>query len=264
MSWPKILWIVVTGLLVIPVVAYMVLYSWFSHPAIAYPQVDHYHLRLQVIDSGKAISFADKEYQVDLPAGVCKGGLTAEPFHFHDNEDQLVHVHWQGVTGKQMLGYYGYGSLDSLGYRLDNLLKWPPAISSVKTHSSQLSSLNGKKLWIYTGDEIGYKSRIIEEFLLQDINVFLGKKSQGRTDRENKTSWLETPVYAHGGIDDEVADTSSPSSSSSKTYSKEELETINDLVGNIVIFTQDSEPKVEEVQAKFANLIPLKPSACGG
>jgi hypothetical protein len=265
-------WIYFAGGLSLCLIAgYSLLYFVFSSPTYAYPKTDHYHFRFQLVQGGKAFDFSQAEFQKEQPAGACKGGLLDEPFHFHDVEDQLVHVHWMDVTGKQFMEYYGYNQPPAekntiVGYRLDTLWKFPPSITSVVSESNALSSISTNSTkWIYTGDETGFTNRKWADFYNQDINVFFGKKSQYRIDQESKkTSWLETTVLAHGGVIDNDEVTSQAGTGPTKSFSKQELETINDLVGNIVIFVQDKEPSPEEITAKFKNLIPLKDSVCGG
>jgi hypothetical protein len=45
--------------------------------------------------------------------------------------------------------------------------------------------------------------------------------------------------------------------------SEEELTRINNVIGNVVIFTQEEEPTKEQVKARFDNLVPLHDSTCG-
>lgn len=242
------------------------LFAFFSTPAFAFPQVDHYHFRLQILNNGEPINFADSRFQKEQPVGVCSGGLSPEPFHFHDSEDQLVHVHWRGMTGAQLLKYYGWstgGLGDVVGYRFDTF----PTIQRVSPYTNALQSLQGKRVWIYTGDETSYEKRSWSDFLTKPIDDFFGKKSVIRQNAE-QTSWLETPVYAHNenlatnttNYDEATA----PKATVSKQYTKEELEQINDLVGNLVLFVQESEPTAGQITQRFQLLVPLKATVCGG
>ena len=46
--------------------------------------------------------------------------------------------------------------------------------------------------------------------------------------------------------------------------SEDELKRINNLIGNVVIFAQDTEPTSEQITERFSNLVPLHDSTCGG
>ena len=82
-------------------------------------------------------------------------------------------------------------------------------------------------------------------------------------------------VFAHGGIIDGDEDakvaslpgstnSSSLSSTETKPKTEEELKEINNLLGNVVIFVQSTEPTQEQIKKQFDVLEPLSPSTCGG
>ena len=107
-------------------------YLYVSTPAaIRKPGVEHFHFRTQIIVDGKAVDFSQDKFQQEKP-GACVAAITAAPFHFHDNEDQMAHIHWDGMTGGQFLKYYGWnfigGSDSSLGWRFDSF----PAVHNVQ------------------------------------------------------------------------------------------------------------------------------------
>ena len=81
--------LVITGL------GFGILYT-ITPTRIAYPKMDHFHFRLQYIFRGQAEDFGTPRYQIDYLKDVCNGALSESPIHFHDNVDQLVHLHWRG------------------------------------------------------------------------------------------------------------------------------------------------------------------------
>jgi hypothetical protein len=236
-----------------------VAYFWIQTPqAIRNPIITHYHFRIQLISEGKNINFGDGKFQTPFKKGVCSDALTAEPIHFHDGNPQMVHIHWNKMTGGLFFKNYGLnligGVNDTLGWRFDNL--WP---RQVKTHSdTALSGLNGKKLHVYTGDEQGFEKKDSQDFINQDFESFFGQKSIFNQQKESTTYKLPSSkalAHGHGQAETDVG---------VDEVSKNELKEINDLVGNVVIFAQENEPTSEEVRQKFNELTPLGKSLCGG
>jgi hypothetical protein len=45
---------------------------------------------------------------------------------------------------------------------------------------------------------------------------------------------------------------------------QQRLTRINNLIGNVVIFAQDTKPNDQQVKARFNQLVPLSDSTCGG
>lgn len=245
------------------------------------PKIAHHHFRLQLIVEGNKVNFADSGYQETYEKNICSGGLTKTPIHFHDGEDQIVHIHWADITGGEVLKYYGMNRIggfdDTLGYRIDKS-NWPEKINI----KGKVIPSSNKEMFVYTGTDDEYTKREFKDFLNKDLESFFGKKSKITEAQEaEKTSsildnlWsLKTEAHGNGdGHDYNVSDTAKPvaltgepknNSEATKTPSQEELEDINDLIGNVVIFVQDKEPNDEQVKERFDNLQVLQPSVCGG
>lgn len=235
-----------------------VLYAYTSTPAaIRKPAFQHYHFRMQILADGKAVNFAEKEYQVVAGKDVCAADLTKQPIHFHDNKDQMVHIHWDGMTGGLVLKYYGWnyvgGLHGTLGTRFDTF----PKLINVPIHGNALPQVkDGDKFYVYVGDENGYKEKSFNDFLHKDLEDFFNKKSNLPTDEA--TSFLDKlfpKAYAHGSEahDDTTAGTS-----------QEELKKINNLIGNVVIFVQKDKPSDKQIKDRFDHLTPLSLSTCAG
>ena len=238
------------------------------------PQVAHHHFRLQLTIEGNKVNFADSAYQETYEKNICSGGLTKTPIHFHDGQDQVVHIHWAGLTGGDVLKYYGMNRVggfdDTLGYRIDKS-NWPEKINI----KSKVIPNSNKVMFVYTGTDDEYNKRESKDFLNKDLESFFGKKSKITQAQEaEKTSSILNNLWsikaeAHGngdGHDYNVSETAKPvATTNSKTQpSQEELEDINDLIGNAVIFVQDKEPSDQQIKDRFNNLQALQPSVCGG
>ncbi|HET8671238.1 MAG TPA: hypothetical protein VFM05_11590, partial [Candidatus Saccharimonadales bacterium] len=144
-------------------------YSFLSSPAvIRKPKFEHYHLRMQVVVDGKKEDFGAKKYQEATPKDACSTDVSATPIHFHDNKDQRVHIHWDGMTGGMVLKYYGWnyagGIDDALGYRFD---QWP-STKKVETGGKLLPEVpKDAKFYVYVGDEKGYRQKAFSQFVHQ-------------------------------------------------------------------------------------------------
>ncbi|MEX2399066.1 MAG: hypothetical protein WD432_03380 [Candidatus Saccharimonadales bacterium] len=239
-------------------------YLYVSTPShLRFPQYEHYHLRTQIVVNGESVDFSRDEFQEDYDKNSCSADLTGQPIDFHDNMDQMAHVHWRGVTGGEFLKFYGWnligGEDDSLGRRYDQGMM---NMHHVRTAGNLLPEIpKGANFYVYIGDENSYEQKEWNEFLISDLEDFLGKKSLLNNEDETSFSpldWFTQKAYAHGMEDDGHSETSELEND------EEKLERINNLIGNIVIFVQDTQPTEQQAQERFANLVPLSDSVCGG
>jgi len=252
----------IAGIAVLLVLATAILAYTATPAVIRQPSVQHYHFRMQLIADGKAVNFAEAKFQEGYAKDNCNADLTEHPFHFHDQRDQMVHVHWDNMTGGLLLKYYGWdyagGLPNSLGYRFDGF----PKVSSVPVYGHVLPKLaGGEQFYVYTGDEHGYQERSWDDFLKQDFETFFNKKSNLGGDTGEQTSFLDKlfpKAYAHGG------EHHGSDSHDTTTLSEEELKTINNLLGNVVIFVQKEKPSDKQIKERFDHLVPLEASACAG
>lgn len=225
------------------------------------PAFQHYHFRTQILVDGQAVNFAEDKYQQVYDKGSCSTDLAATPIHFHDHVDQMTHIHWDGMTGGEFLKYYGWnfigGDDQSLGYRYDQ--------GMVRPHKIPVAGnlLPGRpanaNYYVYVGDAQRHERKDWNNFLNQDFETFFGKQS--RIGGEEITSaiqnWLFPKASAHSGENHgHVA--------GEETKSDEDLQRINNLLGNVVIFVQEKEPTEDQVKQRFENLVPLQDSTCGG
>ncbi len=233
-----------------------------SPETIRNPKPEHYHLRLQVIVAGKAEDFSSKQYQVGYAKDQCSVELSSEPFHFHDNKDQFVHVHWEGMTGGLLMKYYGWDFIGGLpgvlGYRWDD----PLHPEKIEIYGKLLPAVpKDAKIYVYTGDEHVYRQKSFEDWKTQDLEKFLGKTSNFPGHKLNMQSGLLQkllPVaYAHGVNSHDDA-------SATAETDQQRLTRINNLLGNVVIFVQKEQPTKAQIQDRFNNLAPLTASTCSG
>ncbi len=249
---------IVAALVALVGVTYSYLYA--STPEhIRKPTYQHYHFRAQILVDGKAVDFSKDEFQKETVASTsCSAAVGGVPIDFHDRVDQLTHVHWNGMTGGEFLKYFGWnfvgGSDELLGRRYDAGVM----PQSVKIYGKLLPALPDKSnYFVYVGDKNSYQQKSWDDFLKSDLETFFGKKSNiGHSEEitlNTVLDWLFPKTYAHGEVMDEH-----PSNKS-----EEELTRINNVIGNVVIFVQESEPKKDQIKARFDNLVPLHESSCG-
>lgn len=237
-------------------------YLYVSTPGnIRHPSFDHYHFRTQIVVNGKPVDFSRQKFQEDISKNStsCSIELNGTPIDFHDNEDQMTHIHWGGITGGQFLKYYGWdligGSDGSLGRRYDQGMM---RMHAVNIKGNVLPEIpKDTNFYVYTGDEDSYEQKSWDDFLSKDLEAFFGRQSRvgGNESSFNIFDLFNQKAYAHGAVDDgheeSVADQAT-------------LERVSNLIGNVVIFVQKSEPSSEQVQARFSDLVPLHGSSCGG
>lgn len=235
-------------------------YLYSSTPShLRNPEFEHYHLRTQIVIDGEPVDFSREEFQEDYDKNSCSAELTGQPIDFHDGVDQMVHVHWRDITGGEFLKFYGWnligGQDDSLGRRFDQGILDIPRIDIAGDLLPDAPE--GSTFYIYTGDESTYEQKNWQDFLYTDMEQFLGKESlltNEETSLFNPLNWFMQKVNAHGSVDDGHQDESE----------EERLTRINNLIGNIVIFVQDSAPSDEQIKNRFNSLVPLTDSVCGG
>ena len=243
---------------------------------LAYPKIDHFHFRFQYIFRGQAEDFGAPRYQIDYLKDICNGALSESPIHFHDKTDQLVHLHWRGITGGDILKFYGNnstGGLDNImGYKLDQAFNFPPKITQIPIYGNNLPKPQGDdKYFIYTGEKDNFQKKNFEDFKSKTLEEFLGKNSKLREQFEEveqleKSSFqnpLSINAKAHDG-ENHATPTEAINHDLTTKKTDEELKQINNLIGNVVIFIQSSEPTNDQVKTRFDNLVPLNPSVCGG
>jgi len=237
------------------VVAICTTYIYAASPkAIRNPVFQHYHFRMQVIVGGKAVNFGDNKFQVPLGQDSCSADLTEQPIHFHDNKDQFVHIHWDGITGGHVLKYYGWdyigGVNGALGYRFDNL----PKPQEVPVKGNLLPAVPADaKLYIYTGSESSRTERRQNDFLKKDLEAFFGRESNIPGGNTSLLDRLFPKAAAHSGPH-----------TNDDAHSQNDLEEINNLLGNVVIFAQKDRPSDKQIDDRFKKLAPLAESTCAG
>ena len=156
-----------------------IIFQVFATPGvIRSPQLEHYHFRMQIIVDNKAEDFSQEQYQEDYAKDQCTADLPDHPMHFHDQKDQIVHIHWEGMTGGLVMKYYGWnyigGPNNSLGYQKTGRF----SIQQVPIHGKVLPNVPKRDhIYVYTGDENGYKERSFDDWKKQDLEEFFGVTS---------------------------------------------------------------------------------------
>jgi len=260
------------GLPIIGVVAAILLvaggfygYLYASTPShLRNPEFEHYHLRTQIVVDGESVDFSRDGFQEEYDATSCSAEITGQPIDFHDDQDQMAHVHWRGITGGEFLKFYGWnligGEDDSLGRRYDQSMM---RLHHIDTAGNLLPLMpNDANFYIYIGDVDNYEQKDWDTFLSEDLEDFMGKKSylnqESQESSFNPLGLFTQKAYAHGGEVDEHSEPVEGEEDEAR------LERINNLIGNVVIFVQNEEPSEGQITDRFNNLTPLRDSVCGG
>jgi hypothetical protein len=233
--------------------------------SIRQPLYEHYHFRMSLNVNGKEVNFAQAKYQEGYSKDNCNAALTAHPIHFHDSKNHFVHIHWEGITGGQVLKYYGWnfigGTRGSMGYRFDS----GSMFKKVPIQGNALPAVpNDANFYVYTGSADKYTQKQFEDFTKQDLERFFNKESNSpahKLNQQKRGSLLDkiTPkAYAHGTEEEHAAE------STNGDMSHEQLERLNNLIGDVVIFVQKDKPSSDQIKDRFENLTPLGESTCAG
>ena len=273
--WPQR--IAIGAVVVLGLIASVYAYLFTTTPAaLRVPQLEHAHVRFQLLVDGQAVNFGESKFQTHY-AQACSDNISPEPIHFHDGKDQFMHLHWKGVSGGLVLKNYGMnmigGADDTLGYRFD----MSPLPTRVAIHGSNLpAKATNAQVWVYTGDAASHRERQLTDFLYQDIETFLGVKSSV----SNQQSWLDRLFFARASAHNgEVHDTSteaeahdarepasaiSQSATNASAHDQAQLARLQNMLGNIVVFVQKDKPTDAQVTERFNQLAPIPESTCGG
>ena len=226
----------IIGLIVVLGLGSYALAYGLSPATIRHPAHTHFHYRIILLNNGQAVNFGNEAFQTSYTKDICSAALTKQPIHFHDNNGQYGHIHWAGMTGGLVLKNYGWnligGLPDTLGYRFDQGV----LPKRVPIHGKALPArVAGANYYVYTGTATDHTARNWNDFLHQPLPTFLGG-SQVVDSMEDMTDMQ---------MDDHAA-------------------SVNDVVGNLIIFVQKTPPTAAQVTAQFNNLKPLPESPCEG
>lgn len=241
-------------------------YQYAVSPAvIRQPSVDHYHFRTQLLYNGQAVNFADQQYQETYAAGQCSALLPETPIHFHDNTDQMTHIHWNGMTGGMMLKYYGLnligGPEGMLGYRFDSGGYLNPEAVPILTDTLP-DVPEGHDIYVFMKTADGFKEKPASEFLEQDLEVFFEQQSNLGALGSSWLDMLLPKASAHAGEDHSPVE--QQPTGTSPTADEADLQELNNLIGDVAIYIQPERPTDEQVRQAFNNLIELPQTTCGG
>ena len=158
----------------------------FASPAhITFPSKEEQLIRFQLIIDDQQIDFAQFQFQEPNSAPLCSEELASRPFGFYQNHSQILNLHWDNVTGVEIMRNYGFNNTGPftgyLGVRLDDF----PKISPVSVHGDFLTTPQDYMYYVYTGNQFRYSRRDPSEFLNTSIEKFIENDS-----RNSRNSWI--------------------------------------------------------------------------
>jgi uncharacterized protein YneF (UPF0154 family) len=223
--------------------------TYFSRPYFNNPVFTNYHLRLQLINNGQIVSISGQNDERTNEFKVCDLTLLNRPIYQNSFNSELFQVSWEGITGGEILKYYGLnlvgGFDDVLGYRVKKNF----GVEAIKPFQGNGISVSKKsKVFAYFKRQDGYEKLDQLDFLFKDIELAV-KKSNIRLEREH----AKTP----GLFGIRVFAEEKPKIEQQEFESKLSLD--YDLIGNIVVFFEESEPTEDRIIDRFNNFIPLNP-----
>jgi hypothetical protein len=272
-DFPK--WLVVVGLS-LSVMAILAISGSFAFYGItpAYirnPESVNYSFRMQYLVEGEEKGWFESLDTTDQDP--CLSGLAELPIFIDDSNRQLVQVYWRGITGGDVLKYYGLNlseGMDSLmGYQFLEGQVLPKRINIQGQFLPPLET--NQQLYIYTVNQEGYQKVKNAEFLDQDLQIFFEK--YGYQDRNapslgNEIGSISTANLVEIDIDDGgVSDVSLVSQDSQNILINDDVEGDNEdsrLLGDVIIFVQSKEPTETDLEDRLDKFIDLENSTCKG
>jgi hypothetical protein len=251
----KVLVVSVIAVSTIVLAAYFIFNAVISRPHLNNPVPTFYQLRMQLVIDNNMVNFSENSFQVSSNDETCSETITKEPFYVAKNKSQLIKVRWEGLTGGEIIKYFGLNYIggfdDILGFRFDAF----PAVSKINTHGKNLNIPKKEdNMYIYKGNRLDYTKVTTQDFLYKDLELILKKSKIRQKHDENKVNrWFDN-IFVSAEGNNEI--------SLQPQYTDGQLNEINDLIGNIVVFIQDQEPTSDQVADRFANLEPLDANAC--
>jgi len=204
--------------------------NWFNYDVINNPKPTHYHFRIQMIIDSIPADFTEPHFQTQK-GDVCTSELTDSPIHVHD-ENQVIHIHWDHMTGGLFLKDYGLNYIGGLDHYLGftTITKPKLKIGLVTIHGQDLPKPNNSSnFYVYIGNADKYTQKNWSEFLQQDLKVFFS---------------------------DNLA------SSSFDSVEQVKIQQNISLIGNVIIYAQRTEPSASEIKNQFQKFIPIKAGEC--
>ena len=182
---------------------------------------------------------------------------------FHRGQDQWLHLYWQGLSGGSLLRNYGYQNTSPFEGYLGVDLREFPKIKPVPIHTDLLPEpTSAEQLYVYSGNENGYRRRDVTAFINQDLEQFLKPSvdSQVSTFPNQLDTLLQAPARPAGPKKEEDLE-SFLAAPKDRGFLITDLSSVK-FLGNIVVFLQDKEPTSAAVSQRFSTLNQNPPFAC--
>lgn len=176
------------------------------------------------------------------------------------------------MTGGQVLKHFGWNSIGGAGgahgYRFDA----DHPLSKVPIHGNDLPARPGEAsqyVCIKNGD--AFIEKKFQDFLDQDLEAFFGVTSNFPAHKLNQDKRKSNLESMRGDLRQLIAPTAYADNGAGHTTDEEsashdgaELQRINNLLGDVVIFSQKDRPSEAQIKDRFNRLEPLTESTCGG
>ena len=219
------------GIIIFTTLFVGIFFTSISPLHISFPKSTHSHFRLQIWHHGEQINFSDETFQTPYNPLVCDQNITETPIHFHDSQKEIVHLHWKGITGYDVLKNYGWNNnafnlMKTIqGIRFDEF----PHIHVVHSQKSVLPEVKDDEdvfIFIKRGESIS--TLTLKEFLKTHLESYFME--------EYKT----------------------------KNNMQEHMIPDNTPLGDVLILIQSNAPTNEEVQQYLSNFHEEMSRSCNG
>lgn len=257
-------------LLLATIVVIVVLFLSVSDNNITFPKTTHTHAMIKFYNNGSI--YKTNLFNAMSPSDqtLCSGLITSEPIHFHDNVEDIIHLHWDNITGGQVLKYLGanyIGGFNNLmGIRLDRLNKYK--ITPIYTKDKALKPYPESlvKIYIKKVSSTNYEKVSLSDFIkleLSSLDPSYKPTAINNNILSNPKNYLWSKARAHNDEGDLDGDGSSSNSSQSKASKPSSLSSV--ALPHILFYTNQvddiSEEQLQKDDASFTSTID---SQCNG
>lgn len=168
-------------------------FNFASPRPITFPKKAEYQARLQIVVEGDAIDFSQQPFQNNA-LELCSNDIIDRPFGVYEGNSQIIHMHWENLTGANLLRNYGFkntGPFENyLGVNLNNFPDYEPISIQGNLITTPEETF---EYYVYTGNQFTYTRRDETEFLNRSIKDLLTRELG------EKYNWLSN-INAHAQI----------------------------------------------------------------
>ena len=227
-------------------------YTVISRPHLIKPVATFFKLKMRIHYQKTPLELTQNDI-TDQSNSNCNLVVTEKPFYLDKDKKNVVQVRWEGMTGGELLKYYGFNYLSGLNDLIGVQYRGPFDIKPIRPLSISKPTASDI-LYVYTGSGKDFKLLNSQNFLYQDLENTL-KKSRLRTKREKESSKLTLYTISVSGEE-------SLGLALKPQLTDGQLNDINNILGSLEIFIQQDAPSNTDIINSFNSMERLSSESC--